>query len=150
MKYHIKTDYIITAYQITEIRGVDGNGNYQLTLENGDLVEAPKDMTARMQPLTGDYWVISPDGYVYLNPKAVFEAKHELIIEATAPTGELREQPKREGIPYEPISEAEKRDAVGEASKAEASDKEAVKEIAAERDVAAENIQAAKAEEIAA
>jgi len=29
-----------------------------------------------MEPKIGDYWVIRSDGYIYLNPKTVFERKH--------------------------------------------------------------------------
>lgn len=66
----------VTAYLITEIRGREPNGNVRLTLENGDLVEALPDMTVRMQPQVGDYWVIQEDGYTYLNPRAVFQKKY--------------------------------------------------------------------------
>lgn len=79
MKYRIRPDYICAAFRITEIRGRWENGNIALTLENGDQVEALKDMTARMQPKVGDYWVIAPDGYVYLNPKKTFEEKHVAV-----------------------------------------------------------------------
>lgn len=33
-------------------------------------------MLARIEPKPGDYWVVQPDGYNYLNPKAVFESKY--------------------------------------------------------------------------
>ena len=38
-------------------------------------------MTARFYPTVGDYVVIQPDGYVYLNPKNVFEEKFEKVGE---------------------------------------------------------------------
>ena len=47
-----------------------------LKLENGETVEPTKEMMARMEPQIGDYWVISADGYIYLNPKDVFERKY--------------------------------------------------------------------------
>lgn len=47
-----------------------------LRLEDGRLVDATPEMTARMTPRVGDYWVIQADGYVYLNPKDVFERKY--------------------------------------------------------------------------
>ena len=34
------------------------------------------EMCARMTPKVGDYWVVQSDGYVYLNPKEVFERKY--------------------------------------------------------------------------
>lgn len=37
--------------------------------------------TARMYPEIGDYVVIQPDGYVYINPKKVFEDKFEKVGE---------------------------------------------------------------------
>jgi len=47
-----------------------------LRLENGTEVEAFPEMTARFKPSAGDYWVIQSDGYIYLNPKEVFERKY--------------------------------------------------------------------------
>ena len=38
-------------------------------------------MCARMIPQVGDYWVIQSDGYVYLNPKDVFERKYRPLQE---------------------------------------------------------------------
>jgi hypothetical protein len=48
-------------------------------LGNGEEVIATPQMTARMEPKVGDYWVIQSDGYVYLNPKEVFERKYEPV-----------------------------------------------------------------------
>lgn len=45
-------------------------------LDNGETVTATPEMTARMTPAIGDYWVIQSDGYIYLNPKDVFERKY--------------------------------------------------------------------------
>lgn len=50
-----------------------------LALENGENVTATPEMQSRMIPKPGDYWVIQADGYVYLNPKSVFEKKYSLI-----------------------------------------------------------------------
>lgn len=47
-----------------------------LELENGEVVTAAPEMTSRMTPIIGDYWVIQSDGYIYLNPKTVFERKY--------------------------------------------------------------------------
>jgi hypothetical protein len=41
------------------------------------MVTATPAMTSRMVPQVGDYWVIQPDGYIYLNPKDVFENKYD-------------------------------------------------------------------------
>lgn len=50
-------------------------------LDNGGEVIATKEMTARMFPQIGDYWVMQEDGYVYLNPKEVFERKYSPVEE---------------------------------------------------------------------
>ena len=44
-------------------------------------VECNEAMTARFYPSVGDYVVLQPDGYVYLNPKKVFEEKFEKVGE---------------------------------------------------------------------
>jgi hypothetical protein len=48
-----------------------------LVLEDGRTVNVTPEMTARMEPKVGDYWVIQEDGYIYLNPKDVFERKYQ-------------------------------------------------------------------------
>ncbi len=53
------------------------DGSIPLELENGLTVFATPEMCSRMTPVVGDYWVIQvADGYIYLNPKAVFERKY--------------------------------------------------------------------------
>lgn len=47
-----------------------------LELETGLRMRATPEMTARMTPVVGDYWVIQSDGYAYINPKDVFERKY--------------------------------------------------------------------------
>jgi hypothetical protein len=47
-----------------------------LAIDNGESVIATAEMTSRMTPKPGDYWVIQSDGYIYLNPKEVFERKY--------------------------------------------------------------------------
>jgi hypothetical protein len=71
----------VEAFKITEVFPVaDQGGGFQvLRLEDGNLVQADKGMIARMSPVIGDYWVIQSDGYVYLNPKNVFEWKYSPI-----------------------------------------------------------------------
>ena len=70
---------IVDALRIEDVGSIDGNGIVTLTLENGQVVHASSGMTARYTPKSGDYWVTQPDGYVYLNPKAVFESKYEKL-----------------------------------------------------------------------
>lgn len=50
----------------------------ELALDNGQNVTATAEMMARHIPEEGDYWVIQSDGYIYLNPKSVFERKYSL------------------------------------------------------------------------
>lgn len=52
---------------------------HELKLDNGQRVRADGPLLARMTPQIGDYWVIQSDGYVYLNPKAVFERKYSPV-----------------------------------------------------------------------
>lgn len=47
-----------------------------LKLESGKLYSPNGGMLARMTPVAGDYVVTQSDGYVYLNPKDVFERKY--------------------------------------------------------------------------
>ena len=51
-----------------------------LKLENGRLYSPNASMLARIDPVAGDYVVVQADGYVYLNPKDVFERKYSLIV----------------------------------------------------------------------
>lgn len=70
----------VEAYQITSVAETpNADGSLDVALSNGQNVQALPEMLARITPQTGDYWVISQDGYVYLNPKAVFESKYEAI-----------------------------------------------------------------------
>lgn len=47
-----------------------------LELDNRQRVHPTEAMMSRMEPRVGDYWVVQSDGYVYLNPKEVFERKY--------------------------------------------------------------------------
>lgn len=93
----IMTKYIckpieVEAFQITEIvkceleRKLGGKRDITVKLENGEVREVPGDMTSRMIPKVGDYWVhtYNPDVYEYLNPQHVFEAKYSKKSVATS------------------------------------------------------------------
>lgn len=74
---------IVDALKIIKCdRSPLNKGAYVLTLENGELFSATPDMTSRMEPVPGDYVVVQSDGYVYLNPKAVFERKYSVVKES--------------------------------------------------------------------
>lgn len=85
MKYKANP-VIVDAFKIIAMSDVQDNGEVGLTLDNGENVFATKEMTARYMPKDGDYWVIQSDGYVYLNPKDVFERKY-------SPLGNDNDQP---------------------------------------------------------
>lgn len=70
------------AFVIMEVFPEQDQGDHSrvLRLDNGELVSADKHMMSRMTPAVGDYWVIQSDGYVYLNPKDVFERKYSPIV----------------------------------------------------------------------
>ena len=82
MKYKANP-VIVDAFKIVEIGSRIGAEitklGIWLYLENGTSVFADKNMIARFEPQLGDYWVIQEDGYVYLNPKEVFERKYSPV-----------------------------------------------------------------------
>lgn len=66
----------VQAHEITGVGPKDAEGNAPLILANGAHVTATPEMMARHTPAPGDYWVVQADGYVYINPRAVFERKY--------------------------------------------------------------------------
>lgn len=70
----------VDAFTIKSI-GTSGAEGTQLRLDNDEWVTAIPAMTSRMTPSVGDYWVVQSDGYVYLNPKDVFERKYSPIAD---------------------------------------------------------------------
>lgn len=85
MKYHanpveVEAHVIVGVGQPFQDHQPDTDtGGRHLALQNGENVTATPEMLSRMSPVPGDYWVIQPDGYVYLNPKDVFERKYSAI-----------------------------------------------------------------------
>jgi hypothetical protein len=83
MAKYVANPVIVDAYKIVRIMpDSDPSTGLALMLEGGECVVADPGMTARMAPVVGDYWVIQADGYIYLNPKSVFERKYHRIEEA--------------------------------------------------------------------
>ena len=84
MKY-IANPVEVDAFEILSVskEGQVG-GSLALKLDTGNIVVADTPMMARYKPQPGDYWVRQADGYVYLNPKDVFERKYspKPIVEA--------------------------------------------------------------------
>jgi hypothetical protein len=77
MKY-VGNPVEVDAFKIVSVGPLaDRGGNFRiLTLEDGKMVQADEGMMSRMTPEVDDYWVIQSDGYIYLNPKDVFERKY--------------------------------------------------------------------------
>lgn len=75
----------VDAFKIIDVGPIKSNGQVfthcEIALENGQNVKADMGKLARMVPVPGDYWVIQSDGYVYLNPKDVFERKYSPVEE---------------------------------------------------------------------
>ncbi len=89
MKYQANP-VIVEAHEIVSVGPISfeprgpaedlvSDGSRHLALRNGENVVATAEMLARMTPEPGDFWVIQSDGYIYLNPKAVFERKYSLV-----------------------------------------------------------------------
>ena len=89
MKYRANP-VIVEANRIVQVGDLDCSlpheGGCNLLLDNGQTVYATPSMLARMVPGIGDYWVIQEDGYVYLNPREVFERKYSRIPDSGVDT----------------------------------------------------------------
>lgn len=83
MKY-VANPVVVDAFTITKVIEASSDHPMILELEGGVLASPNAGMLARMTPVAGDYWVIQSDGYVYLNPKEVFERKYSPQILAGA------------------------------------------------------------------
>jgi len=78
MKY-VANPVEVEAHKITKVNVNQVTGEIRLSLDDDTEQVATPGMTARMEPKVGDYWVIQSDGYVYLNPAAVFERKYRPV-----------------------------------------------------------------------
>ena len=65
MKY-IANPIEVTAFKIVRFGIKIFDQGIVCHLENGGEVIATKEMTARLTPKIGDYWVKQEDGYIYL------------------------------------------------------------------------------------
>ena len=61
----------VLAGEITEV--VPAGCYVQNTDGTAILRIYPENMTARYTPVVGDYWIVYPDGYQAISPRAVFE-----------------------------------------------------------------------------
>lgn len=88
MKYQANP-VIVEAVRIAEIGEIETDGSRLLKLDETDAdlgiqysFRATNEMLCRIPNLQlGDYVVRQEDGYLYLNPAAVFERKYSLYIE---------------------------------------------------------------------
>lgn len=74
---------IVRAAEIVGVYAKTEDGNTEVAFTDGSTKVATSDMTARLHPSVGDYWVIVPQpggDYEYLNPKAVFELKYAPVV----------------------------------------------------------------------
>lgn len=83
MKYQANP-VIVDAEIIVGTGTILSGGSVHCALQNGDNKVATKEMISRFVPNQegGDYWVTQPNGYEYLNPKAVFESKYSPVKSA--------------------------------------------------------------------
>jgi hypothetical protein len=88
MKY-IANPVEVDAFVIKDVTGPDPSdpGQIWITLEGGDAnpyvgsgIGCDAAMTVRYMPKAGDYLVRQSDGYLYLNPKEVFERKYSQAV----------------------------------------------------------------------
>ena len=75
MKY-IANPVEVDAFVIESVNHPDERGKTLLGLTELGTRYTTSDMTARMNPKVGDYFVVQSDGYADLNPKEVFERKY--------------------------------------------------------------------------
>ena len=78
MKY-IANPVEVDAFKIVEVlhgSDMDQMSTTMLRLEDGRVVSVESELMARFLPNVEDYYVVQSDGYVYLNPKDVFERKY--------------------------------------------------------------------------
>lgn len=75
---------IVHASEISHVGSTESDGSVSITLSGGGTKIATAEMLSRIVPQVGDYWIMVPQDngtYEYLNPKAVFESKYDLVTE---------------------------------------------------------------------
>ena len=79
MKY-IANPVEVEAQEIVSVGPILEDGSMHCALRDGTNFTADKGMLARFAPSAGDYIVTQADGYVYLNPRDVFERKYRPAV----------------------------------------------------------------------
>jgi len=101
MKYQANP-VVVDAYRILHVGNEQADGSRQILYANNAQevhgVSASKEMLARYVPVPDDYWVIQEDGYIYVNPKAVFERKYSLVVEKPNYRREIEQDRAPQGL----------------------------------------------------
>ncbi|MDE4918286.1 hypothetical protein ACUXAV_000325 [Cupriavidus metallidurans] len=106
---HIANPVRVRATRIVEVTDVtdrsEGRGQSHpdvlLRLEDGSNFTADSAMTSRHVPVPDDYLVMQEDGYVYLNPKGVFERKYS-PLDALPASATPTENPAAAAVKWKP------------------------------------------------
>lgn len=88
MKY-IANPVTADAFKIVEVGAREFAGRIVKVDDGSERLVTPEQM-ARYEPIIGDYFVIQADGYIYINPKDVFERKYSAVREEQSEEGVLR------------------------------------------------------------
>ena len=80
MKY-VANPVVVDAFEIVSIGAIDEDKNLMIELPYNVWNKCSLEMRSRYSPKIGDYWVVQSDGYIYLNPKEVFERKYHPLGE---------------------------------------------------------------------
>lgn len=76
---HVANPVRVNARAIVEVATDNHCHGFMATLSDGSRFHITAAMSVRHTPVVGDYIVTQEDGYVYLNPKDVFERKYSAI-----------------------------------------------------------------------
>ena len=88
MTKYLANPIIVDAFKIIGIGQLTNKGEQHLLLDDGtdggkEYVAKPE-LLSRIAVKVGDYLVTQEDGYIYLNPKDVFERKYAPLVESEA------------------------------------------------------------------
>lgn len=76
---HVAKPVLVNARVIQDIEQPTSETGFVAVLADGSREPLTAAMLARYTPVLGDYIVTQEDGYVYVNPKDVFERKYEEV-----------------------------------------------------------------------
>lgn len=77
MKY-VANPVLVDAFEISAVGSREADNSRDI-LHAGGRGLATAEMLSRYTPKPGDFWVVQADGYVYLNPRAVFLRKYSPV-----------------------------------------------------------------------